>query len=114
MSRLADVLLASVMLVLTFPLLFIVSLAIKWGSTGPVLERELCVGCRGRRFQLLRFRTTVHVPHDPRSAWSRREITTIGVFLRYTRIDHLPQLLNVLRGDMSLVDMDGRSPSFLE
>lgn len=91
MSRLADVLIASVMLLLAFPLLIIVSLAIKWDSAGPVLERELCVGCRGRPFQLLRFRTTVHVPDAPRSAWSRREVTTVGVFLRYTRIDHLPQ-----------------------
>src|SRR5215470_5323447 len=114
MNRFADVLIASAVLVLTLPLLFVVSLAIKWDSAGPVLEREVCVGCRGRRFQVLRFRTTVHAPDDPRSAWSRREVTTFGVFLRYTRIDHLPQLLNVLRGDMSLVDVDGRSPSFLE
>jgi lipopolysaccharide/colanic/teichoic acid biosynthesis glycosyltransferase len=62
MSRLADVLIASVVLVLTFPLLIIVSLAIKWGIAGPVFERDLYAGCRDRRFQLLQFRTTYTYP----------------------------------------------------
>src|SRR5262249_38313785 len=113
MSRPADVVIASVLLVLAFPLLLIVSLAIKWDSTGPVLERELCIGCRGRRFKLLHFRMTVHSPDDPRPAWPQQQLSCVGEFLRYTRIEHVPQLFNVLRGDISLIDVDGRSPSFL-
>ena len=52
-------------------------------------------------------------PDHTAPAWARKS-TRIGEFLRYTRIDSLPQLVNVLRGEMSLIDPDGSSPSFLE
>jgi lipopolysaccharide/colanic/teichoic acid biosynthesis glycosyltransferase len=62
---------------------------------------------------LLKFRTMALDPDHTASAWARKS-TRIGEFLRYTRIDSLPQLVNVLRGEMSLIDPDGSSPSFLE
>ena len=110
MSRFADVVIAALLLLITLPLLILVALAIRWDSPGPILVRHSCVGS-GRRFQILEFRTVAHGP-DHRSASDVR-ITRVGGFLRYTRIDTLPQLINVLRGEMSLLDRNARSPSFL-
>jgi len=93
--------------------MIIVSLVIKLGSPGPVLDRQNCIGCNGRRFQALKFRTTVHDPKHATAPWAR-QTTQIGPFLRYTRIEALPQLINVLRGEMSMVGPDGHSPAFLD
>jgi putative colanic acid biosynthesis UDP-glucose lipid carrier transferase len=114
MTRIADAVIAGVLLVLALPLMIIVAVVIRWDSPGPVFEREPCVGRRGRRFQLLQFRTTAYAPEDPKTAWSQRRLTPVGAFLRYTRIETLPQLLNVLKGDITMIDAGARSPSFLE
>ena len=99
--RIADFLLAAALIVFTFPLMMFVALAIKLESPGPVLYRQPRVGQDGRQFTPLSFRTT---PPVAEQGWnpSARE-TRIGEFLQYTRIAHLPQLVNVLRGDMTLV-----------
>ena len=112
-SRVADVVIAGILLALTLPLIIIVAVAIRMNSPGPVLERKPCIGRRGRRFHLLQFRTTVH-RDERRPGWAKPEVTRVGGFLRHTRIDGLPQLLNVFLGDASVVEIDGRSPSFLE
>jgi lipopolysaccharide/colanic/teichoic acid biosynthesis glycosyltransferase len=114
MSRLTDAVIAGVLLAFTVPLIIIVATAIRFDSPGPVFEREPCIGRRGRRFHIRQFRTrTVHHAADPRPDWAvKREGTRVGAFLRYTRIESLPQLLNVLAGDMSIVELNGRSPSF--
>jgi lipopolysaccharide/colanic/teichoic acid biosynthesis glycosyltransferase len=101
--HLADIATAGILLAITFPLLIIVALAVKWEGAGPVLERRECIGSRGRRFQMLKFRTTVHDPEHATPAWAQKT-TEVGQFLRYTRIDALPQLINVLRGEMTLID----------
>jgi len=113
MSRLADLVIVSVLLVFTLPLMIGIGLAIRFDSPGPVFETELCIGRCGRRFRMLQFRTTAHT-RDDAQRMKPKATTGIGAFLRYTRIESLPQLLNVLRGDMSMVERDGRSPSFLE
>jgi len=113
MRHLADLVIAAVLLVITFPLMIAVALVIKWEGPGPIFERQTCIGRGSRRFQLLKFRTMALDPDHTASAWARKS-TRIGEFLRYTRIDSLPQLVNVLRGEMSLIDPDGSSPSFLE
>jgi lipopolysaccharide/colanic/teichoic acid biosynthesis glycosyltransferase len=110
-KRLADMVIACVILALTLPLMIIVSLMVKSESPGPVFERQLCIGRGGRRFHALKFRTLRRDPEHRMPVWARR--TQVGQFLRYTRIEGLPQLVNVLRGEMSLIDRDGRSPSFL-
>jgi lipopolysaccharide/colanic/teichoic acid biosynthesis glycosyltransferase len=95
--------------------MLIVTLAIMLGGVGPVLDRQTCIGRSGRRFQMLKFRIVVHDP-DPehtKPMWARNT-TQVGQFLRLTRIDALPQLINVIRGEMSLIDSDGSSPSFLD
>lgn len=90
-----DFLLAGVLLAFTLPLLLCVVLAIKCEGPGPVLERQSFIGRGGRRFEMLRFRTT---------EFGRRwTLTRVGEFLHSTRIEDLPQLINVLRGDTSLL-----------
>ena len=111
LRRLADVVIGSAILSLLSPLLIIVLLLMKLESSGPVLEKCPCIDRGGRRFQILKFRTLMHDPEHTMAIWARK--TQVGQFLRYTRIEDLPQLVNVLRGEMSLIDPDGRSPSFL-
>jgi len=113
MRRLGDFLIACLLLATTAPLMLIIALGIKLEGAGPVLDRQTCIGCNGRRFQALKFRTAVHDPQHATPAWAQR-MTPVGEFLRYTRIEALPQLINVLRGEMSIIDRDARSPSFLD
>jgi lipopolysaccharide/colanic/teichoic acid biosynthesis glycosyltransferase len=106
-----DLLLAGALLAVTAPLMLAVAIAVKFDSPGPVLVRENCIGS-GRRFQLLKFRTLAHDLGHTLPTWKRRP-TALGEFLRFSRIENLPQLINVLRGDMSIIDPDA-SPSFLD
>jgi lipopolysaccharide/colanic/teichoic acid biosynthesis glycosyltransferase len=113
MRRLADLLIAGALLIITFPLMAFVALAIKWEGPGPIFERQRCIGRGGRRFEMLSFRTMVPEPERTMPVWARKT-THVGEFLRHSRIECLPQLINVLMGEMSIVDPDGNSPSFLE
>ena len=101
MRRSGEFLLACILLALTMPLMVIVALAIKCESTGSVFERRARVGNGGRTFQMLSFRTTAQTQGRLRST---RQATQIGRFLQSTRIDALPQLFNVLRGEMNIND----------
>ena len=112
--RLGDFLAACALIAFTLPLMAIIAIAIKFESPGPVFERQLCVGIGGRRFDALSFRTTLHTVEDGDLAWHRAPQTRVGPYLRYTRIDALPQLFNVLRGEMSIIDSVAYSPSFLD
>jgi lipopolysaccharide/colanic/teichoic acid biosynthesis glycosyltransferase len=111
--RLGDFLIACVLLAITLPLMVIVVLAIKLESPGPVLDSQTCIGRGGRRFQMLKFRTAVHNPYRPAPPWAQVP-TPIGQFLWRTRIEALPRLINVLRGEMSIIDREGGSRSFLD
>jgi lipopolysaccharide/colanic/teichoic acid biosynthesis glycosyltransferase len=113
MRRIADVLIASGLLAIMLPLLLLIALLIKCESAGPIFETKSCIGRGGRRFQILRFRTTRDAQDDTAS-FSGRWRSPIGEFLHYSRLDVLPELLNVIRGDMSILEPDGRSPSFLD
>jgi lipopolysaccharide/colanic/teichoic acid biosynthesis glycosyltransferase len=114
MNRVTDAVIAGVLLAFTLPLMIIVAAAISFDSPGPVLEREPRVGRCERRFNMLQFRTNVCAPEDAAPVWLARRVTRVGAFLRYTRIESLPRLLNVLLGDMSLVEIDEGLPSFLK
>ena len=113
MRRLIDLVIACALFALTAPLMLLVSVAIRLEAEGPILVRESCIGFRGRRFQMLKFRTVRYDLDRSVPLWGRRP-TPLGEILRFTRIEALPQLINVLRGEMSIVDPDGRSPSFLD
>lgn len=106
-KRLSDVIFASGMLLLLSPLMALTALAIKIDSIGPVFYRQPRVGQFDRPFTLLKFRgTTVDAEGSGSPLWAQRrdpKITRVGRFIRATRIDELPQLMNVLRGEMSMV-----------
>ena len=106
LKRLFDVVASGSGLILLSPLLLALALAVKLGSPGPIFYRANRVGRYGKHFKLLKFRSmvvnadrigpAVTGAADPR-------ITRVGRFLRRTKLDELPQLINVLKGDMSLV-----------
>jgi lipopolysaccharide/colanic/teichoic acid biosynthesis glycosyltransferase len=107
MNRVADVALAGLGLVLTSPLLAGAALAIKLDDGGPVLFRQTRVGKDGKDFGLLKLRSmTMGAEHTGAGYAVDRgdaRITRVGRFLRRTSIDELPQLWNVLRGEMSVI-----------
>lgn len=106
LRRSVDVVVGSVVLLLTLPLLLGLAVAVSWTSPGPVLFRQARVGRGGQRFDIWKLRSMtvaadrlgplVSGPADPR-------ITAIGRWLRRTRLDELPQLVNLLRGELTLV-----------
>ena len=95
-----------------------VALLIKFESAGPVFYRQERVGLNGRVFTLFKFRSmSVDAEKEGKPLWaSQRDprITRVGAFMRATRIDELPQLLNVLRGEMSFVGPRPERPHFVE
>jgi lipopolysaccharide/colanic/teichoic acid biosynthesis glycosyltransferase len=110
--RIADLFIGFGLLGLTGPLMLLVVIALRSESHSAVFERQNCIAAGGRRFQMLKFRTR----RDPDRAPPGLEdnSTALGVFLRFTRIEALPTLINVLRGDVSMIDPERRSPSFLD
>ena len=103
MYRLRDLLLASLGLLLLWPLMVLIALLL-WMSQGRVLYRQLRPGYRERPFVLLKFSTMYDVrPGEQESARQRERLTPVGRYLRRYSLDELPQLFNVLRGEMSLV-----------
>jgi lipopolysaccharide/colanic/teichoic acid biosynthesis glycosyltransferase len=103
--RLMSLMVAAVALVALFPLLFLVALAIKLDSRGPVLFVQRRIGAHGRPFMLMKFRTMTD-GRERRSEWehdNRDHVTRVGKWLRAFRLDELPQFLNILRGEMNLV-----------
>jgi len=106
-KRATDLLLAPLLLVLAAPILAAAAIAIRLESPGPVIFRQRREGADGAPFTVFKFRTMRHDHADPDGANQtvRRDprVTRVGAFLRRSNIDELPQLLNVLRGEMSLV-----------
>jgi len=104
-KRLFDLFLAAPLLVLATPVMLAVAFVIKLTSTGPIFYRQWRVGQKGREFQLIKFRTMTHAwqpgPGVTRAGDPR--ITAAGRVLRRWKLDELPQLLNVIRGEMSFV-----------
>jgi exopolysaccharide biosynthesis polyprenyl glycosylphosphotransferase len=117
-KRAIDVVVSALLVTLTFPLMLVVALAVKLDSPGPLLYRQRRVGLHNQPFTLLKFRSMradAEAGGTPR--WAARKddrITRVGRFIRSTRIDELPQLFNVLRGEMSLVGPRPERPHFVE
>jgi lipopolysaccharide/colanic/teichoic acid biosynthesis glycosyltransferase len=106
-NRAADVALAGAGLVLTSPLIGLAALATKLGDGGPVVYRQTRVGKNGVDFEVLKFRTMVVGAESMGAGFAvdqgDRRITRVGRVLRRTSIDELPQLWNIIRGDMSVI-----------
>jgi lipopolysaccharide/colanic/teichoic acid biosynthesis glycosyltransferase len=112
-KRTFDVVVSSSGLALLSPALGLIALAIKLDSRGPVLFGQERVGRGGRPFRVLKFRTMVSGAHGPNvSATADARITRVGAVLRRCFVDETPQLLNVLRGDMSLVGPRPETPEY--
>ena len=112
-----DLILSSVALVLLAPLLLLIAVAVKLTSPGPILYRQERCSLNGRPFRMLKFRTMrVDAEAQTGPVWTAKadpRRTRIGSFLRSTNLDELPQLLNVLRGEMSLVGPRPERPVFV-
>jgi lipopolysaccharide/colanic/teichoic acid biosynthesis glycosyltransferase len=102
-KRIFDIIGATVLLVLISPLLLVIALLILFTNGRPVFLRQERVGCNGRRFGMWKFRTMHPNGHTHRAFEGDERMTKLGRLLRRYRIDELPQLINVLTGDMSLV-----------
>ncbi|MEA3041650.1 MAG: hypothetical protein QOC65_1139 [Sphingomonadales bacterium] len=104
MKRLLDILVAGVALVLLSPLLLLVALAVRVAMGSPVLFRQLRPGLHGEPFELVKFRTMRRsASAEVAVAEDERRLTRLGRFLRASSLDELPELWNVLKGEMSLV-----------
>ena len=111
MKRLFDLIVATLLLIITAPLPAIITIVIKLDSRGPILYRRRCVGQNGQRFDLMRFRTMVETPAH-RSGDER--LTPVGRFIRNYSLDEFPILFNVLRGDMSIIGPRPTEPTFVD
>lgn len=117
-KRAFDIVISASMLVLTVPVLLTAALLIKLESSGPILFRQERVGYRGKTFMLLKFRSMrMDAERDGTPRWAIKRdprVTRIGAIIRKVRIDELPQLFNVLRGDMSFIGPRPERPFFVE
>jgi sugar transferase (PEP-CTERM system associated) len=117
-KRAGDVLISCALLLLTLPLMLITALLIKLDSPGPVFYRQKRAGRFGQPFTLFKFRSmTVDAESGGKPRWAQKHdprITRVGSFIRSMRIDELPQLFNVLRGEMSMVGPRPERPHFVD
>ncbi|MBI1383304.1 MAG: undecaprenyl-phosphate glucose phosphotransferase [Rhizobiales bacterium] len=105
-KRAEDAILAPLLLVVASPILLVAAIAVRLDSPGPILFRQMRHGLNHREIEVLKFRTMTVTENGPDVRQATRNdprVTRVGRFLRRTSIDELPQLVNVLRGDMSLV-----------
>jgi sugar transferase (PEP-CTERM system associated) len=116
LKRAVDVALASVLLVVAAPIMLAVAAAIAMTSPGPVIFRQARVGLLGDPFTIFKFRTMRQDSESAGAQWATENdarITRLGHFLRKSRLDELPQLWNILRGQMSFVGPRPEQPSFV-
>ncbi len=118
LKRMVDVAFSAVFLLLAAPLMLAVAVAVKLSSPGPVFYRQERMSLNGQRFQMLKFRSMpVDAEAGTGAVWAKPgedRATTVGKFLRRTSLDELPQFINVLKGDMSVVGPRPERPVFIE
>ncbi|MFQ3622169.1 MAG: TIGR03013 family XrtA/PEP-CTERM system glycosyltransferase [Acetobacteraceae bacterium] len=116
LKRALDILVSTVLLFLTAPFLGAAALAVRLQDGGPALYRQARVTRAGRVFQILKLRTMTQNAETGGAVWAQQgdpRVTRIGRFLRRSRIDELPQLVNILKGDMSFVGPRPERPEFV-
>ena len=117
-KRVFDVVSSAMLLVLAAPLMLLTAIAIKLDSRGPVIYRQERVGLAGQTFMCLKFRSMgTDAEKDGVAVWATKNdarVTRVGAFIRKTRIDELPQLFSVLKGEMSMVGPRPERPSFVK
>ena len=117
-KRTMDILAGIVGVILSSPIMLVTAIAIKLDSPGPILFKQTRVGQNGRHFKMYKFRTMyVQDTTEEKKGWTTKNdprVTKVGRILRKTSIDELPQLFNILIGDMSLVGPRPESPQYGE
>lgn len=115
-KRMADIIGASVSLIVLIPVLLLCALAVGLSSKGPIIYAQTRTGKGGRPFRMFKFRSMVDDAEESGPMWSKGpddpRVTKVGRILRRTHLDELPQLWNVLSGDMSLVGPRPERPEF--
>lgn len=118
MKRGVDIFGAIVAIILFSPVMIVTAIMIKKTSPGPLIFSQERVGLQNRPFKMYKFRSMiVQDEKKEKKGWTTKDdprVTTVGRFIRKTSIDELPQLFNVLRGDMSLVGPRPERPQFVE
>jgi sugar transferase (PEP-CTERM system associated) len=117
MKRVFDIVIAAALLVLTFPIMLFAALLVLFEDGAPIIYRQQRMGSRNKPFTLLKFRSMAkNAEQDGKASWATANdarITGVGHFLRRTRMDELPQLINVLKGEMSFVGPRPERPEFV-
>ncbi len=117
-KRTFDIIVSLMLVLLTLPILLVTALIIALESGSPIVYRQERVGLRGRTFEVLKFRSMRQdAEKDGKAVWAAvgdSRVTAFGRFIRRTRIDELPQFINVLRGEMSFVGPRPERPAFVE
>jgi len=116
-QRLLSLAVSFVALVICLPFLPFIILAVRLSSPGPIFFSQTRVGQRGRLFAVYKFRTMRQDAEENGAVWATKDdprVTSIGKVMRSTRLDEIPQLWNVLRGDMAFVGPRPERPEFVE
>ncbi|MEE9448197.1 MAG: sugar transferase [Arenicellales bacterium] len=116
-QRVVDVLLSSLGLVLASPVMLFLAVIVRLSSKGKAIYQQQRVGLNGKEFTLYKFRSMVEDAEKTGAVWAQKNdarITPLGRFLRATRLDELPQLWNILKGEMSLIGPRPERPEFVE
>jgi putative colanic acid biosysnthesis UDP-glucose lipid carrier transferase len=118
MKRLEDLILASFALLVLSPILALISFIIKLTSPGPILYKQTRIGLSNKPFQIMKFRSMpINIEKESGAIWAKageNRATKFGSFLRKTSLDELPQFLNVLKGEMSVVGPRPERPEFIK
>lgn len=117
LKRAFDIILSIILLIITIIFFPLIALAIKLSSKGPIFFIQTRTGKQGKNFKTIKFRTMVADAEKNGAQWASKNdprITPLGRFMRKTRIDELPQLINVIVGDMSLIGPRPERPEFIE
>ncbi|WP_028584689.1 TIGR03013 family XrtA/PEP-CTERM system glycosyltransferase [Desulfogranum mediterraneum] len=117
LKRLMDITMAILVLVCSLPFCLLTALLIKLESPGPIFYRQERVGLRGRNFQVIKFRSMRNDAEKNGAVWASKDdarVTRVGGFIRKVRIDEIPQIWNVIKGEMSFVGPRPERPVFVE
>ena len=117
-KRLFDIVFAALLLILALPIMLVTAILIALEGGFPIFYRQERVGINGRLFNVIKFRSMgTDAEQDGKPRWATGNdcrVTRVGRFIRKTRIDELPQLINVLKGDMSMVGPRPERPYFVD
>lgn len=118
LKRLMDILVSIIGLIVSSPVMLVSAIAIRASSKGPVIFRQERIGLHNKPFEMYKFRTMeVQKPSKEKKGWTVKDdprVTKVGKLLRRTSIDELPQLFNILKGDMSVVGPRPERPQFVD